>query len=123
MSFIFMATGDARLGITKTDKDGNVTESTQAQFEFADGGACVAIGCLDPKTLEPQKELNSVFGAWDAGGYLARALELLKPSHPINIPDFAEITKAAMKDGVDLCDYCQRLDCRECVVAEWKEDD
>lgn len=122
MSFIFMATGDARMGFSKRDKDGNVTESTPARFEWKDGGACVAIGHLDPKTGEPVNELDSVFGDWDAGGYLARALELLKPSRPINIPDFAAITKAAMKDRVDLCDYCQRFDCRDCVVQEWKED-
>lgn len=123
MSLIFLATGNCSLGFTHTDQDGNVTESAPAKFEFADDGSCVAIGYLNPETGEPQEELDGLFGDWDAGGYLARALELLKPSRPVNIPDLAAITKAAMDDGVDLCRYCQALNCGECVVAYWKEDD
>lgn len=123
MSFIFLATGNCTMGFTHTDKDGNITESKPAQFEFADDGSCVAVGSLDPETGTPKEELAGMFGDWDACGYLARVLELLNPSRPVNIPDFAAITKAAMNDGVDLCDYCQGLNCRECVVAEWKEDD
>lgn len=123
MSMIFLATGNCTLGIARTDKDGNITESEPAKFEFADDGSCVAIGYLNPETREPQEELDGLFGNWDACGYLARALELLKPSRPVNIPDLASITKVAMNNGVDLCDYCQSFNCPECVVAEWKEDD
>lgn len=122
MSLIFLATGNCTMGFTHTDQAGNITESKPAQFEFADDGSCVAIGYLNPETGEPQEELDGLFGNWDAGGYLARALELLKPSRPVNIPDLAAITKAAMNNGVDLCDYCQSLNCQDCVIAEWKED-
>lgn len=123
MSMIFLATGHCTMGFTHTDQDGNITESAPAKFEFADNGSCVAIGSLNPETWKPQEELDGLFGDWDACGYLAKALELLNPSRPVNIPDLAAITKAAMNDGVDLCDYCQGLNCQECAVAEWKEED
>lgn len=122
MSLIFLATGNCTLGIARTDKDGNITESAPAKFEFADDGSCVAIGYLNPETGEPLGELADMFADWDAAGYLARVLERLKPSRPVNIPDLAAITKAAMKDGVDLCEYCHGINCQECVVAEWKEE-
>ena len=49
------------------------------------------------------------------------ALEILNPNRDVNLPDFATITRKAMKDGVDMCDYCEKLDCWDCVVREWKE--
>lgn len=123
MSMIFLATGNCTLGFTHTDQDGNITESKPAQFEFADDGSCVAIGYLNPETGEPLGELAGLFADWDAGGYLAKVLELLKPARPVNIPDFPAIIKEAMEYDSDvLCRYCPSIDCRECVVAEWKED-
>lgn len=121
MGMIYLATGHATLGRTKRDKDGNVVEEIPAQFEFADDGGSVAIGPLDPETHMPQS-VTGLFGDWDAAGYMAMALELLKPARPVNIPDLASIIQAAIKDGVDVCNYCQSLNCPECAVNEWKED-
>ena len=121
MSMIFLATGHATMGRTTRDKDGNIVEESQAKFEFADDGGCVAIGPLDPDTHMPQS-ITGLFGDWDAAGYMAMALELLKPARPVNIPDLASIIQAAIKDGVDVCDYCQSLNCPDCAVKEWKED-
>lgn len=120
MSAIYLATGHAIMGRTDRDKDGNVIKEIPAKFEFADDGGCVAIGPLDPETGIPQT-ISNLFGDWDAAGYMAMVLELLKPTRPVNIPDFASIIQAAIKDGVDVCDYCQGLNCSECAVQEWKE--
>lgn len=122
MSKIFLATGNATMGNTTRDKDGNVIESTPAKFEFADDGPCVAVGLLDPETSMPQG-VDGLFGDWDAAGYLVKALELLNPRRQINIPDFKAIIKAAIEtDNIDFCDYCPRMgyDCRDCAVTEWK---
>ena len=116
-----MATGQCHLGRTQRDKHGNIIKEIPARFEYAPGGPCVAIGTLDPKTNEVD-EITDIFGDYDAAGYLARAMEHLKPARPVNIPDFAAIVRAATKDGVDICDYCQGLNCRDCAVTEWKED-
>lgn len=121
MSFIFMATGHCHLGRTQTDKHGNIIKEIPARFEYEPGGPCVAIGTLDPKTNEVD-EITDIFGDYDAAGYLARVLELLKPARPVNIPDFADIIQSAIEDGVNICDYCQGLNCRECAVTEWKDD-
>lgn len=123
MSMIFLATGHTHLGMNKRDKDGNITETVPAHFEFAPDGPCVAVGELDPKTMTP-KDGPSIYGNWDAAGYLADALELIKPSRPVNIPDFkAIIQKAYTEDGNDLvCDYCSGYNCGNCIVREWKED-
>lgn len=48
---IFLATGHTTLGMNKRDKDGNITESVPARFEFEPGGPCVAVGELDPETM------------------------------------------------------------------------
>lgn len=123
---IFLAKGTCTLGMNRTDKDGNIVESTPAQFTWNDAGGSIAIGEMDPKTKEIDEESVSIFGDWDAAGYLAEALELLKPRRKINIPDFKSIIQAAYKeDGNDLvCDYCPRAgyDCQDCIVNEWKEE-
>ena len=123
MSMIFLGTGHCHLGFAERDKDGNIKESTPAHFEFADGGPCVAIGTVDPDAQNVQDTftITDIFGDYDAAGYLTGAMEQLKPARPVNIPDFAAIIQAAIKDGVDICDYCQGLNCRDCAVTEWKE--
>ena len=123
MSLIFLATGHTTLGMNKRDKDGNITETVPARFEFAPDGPCVAVGELDPETMNP-KEDTSIFGDWDAAGYLEEAIVRLKPYRRVNIPDFkAIIQKAYTEDGNDLvCDYCKGINCTNCIVREWKEE-
>lgn len=125
MSAIFIATGTCTMGMTKTDKDGNVVSHTPAQFTIDDTGGSVAIGELDPETMKPKGAVTGIYADWDAAAYLAMALELLKPSRPLNIPDFQKLVLAAIEiDNIDICDYCPRAgyDCRDCIVREWKEE-
>lgn len=124
MSLVFIATGHTHLGMTSVGKDGNITKQTPARFEYAPGGPCVAVGKMDPDTMEPRDDTVSVFGDWDAAGYLAAVLELLEPGRQVNIPDFKAIIKAAYEqDGDDLvCDYCQIHNCPDCIVREWKDE-
>ncbi|MGN0998668.1 MAG: hypothetical protein ACI4PO_03875 [Faecousia sp.] len=122
MSIIFLAKGTATMGRTKRDKDGNIVESSPAQFTVDDAGPCVAVGELDPETMQPKDPVTGLFGDYDASGYLSMALELLHPSRRVNLPDFAAIIRAAMKDGVYFCDYCEGYGCMECAVKEWKEE-
>lgn len=120
---IFLATGTCTMGMTKRDKDGNIVESTPAHFTFDDTGGSIAIGQMDAHSKEIDEESVSVFGDWDAASYLAEVLELLKPRRQVNIPDFKAIIQAFIeKDNIDFCDYCQNLNCRDCIVKEWKEE-
>ena len=123
MNVIILATGHAHLGRNTVDKDGNVIESTPAHFEFAPDGPCVAVGELDPVTMVV-KDGASIYGDWDAAGYLKEAMEKLKPTRTVNIPDFKAMYQAAYKDRWDLCDHCQSLNlrCQDCIVREWKEE-
>lgn len=122
MSIIFLAKGTATMGMRKLDNAGNIVESRPAQFTFDDAGSCVAIGELDQETFQPKGPITGLFADWDASGYLSMALELLKPSRQMNIPDFEAIIKEAFRYGVDVCDYCRVIDCNNCAVKEWKED-
>ena len=119
MSMVMLVTGKATMGRIQRDKDGNVVQKIPAKFEEQDGGPCVAVIEEDSETGE--KNASRIFGDWDAAGYLKMALEMLKPERAVNLPDFREITMEAMRDRVDLCDYCGKQDCRACVVKEWKE--
>lgn len=123
MSMIFLATGRATMGINRRDKDGNIIESVPARFEFENGGPCVAVGELDPETMEVKGNVD-LFGDWQAAGYLETAMEKLKPTRTANIPDFKAMFQAAYKDRADLCDYCHNLNirCQDCIVQEWKEE-
>ena len=123
MSMIFLATGHTHLGMNKTDKNGNITETVPAHFEFAPDGPCVAVGELDPETMAP-KDGPSIYGDWDPAGYLQEAMDKLKPSRPGNIPDFKAMYQAAYKNNFDLCDHCNclNLSCRDCIVNDWKEE-
>lgn len=124
MSMIILAKGTCTLGMTKKDKDGNVASSTQAQFTFDDTGGSIAVGEMDPDTKEIDAESVSIFGEWDAAGYVAEMLKMLKPARKVNIPDLKAIVQAAyQEDGNDLlCDYCKSMNCRDCIIKEWKEE-
>lgn len=119
MSMVMFATGKATMGRIQRDKDGNVVQEIPAKFEEQDGGPCVAV--IEENSETGEKNACWIFGDWDAAGYLKMALEMLKPERAVNIPNFREINMEAMKDGVDLCDYCRKPDCRDCVVKEWKD--
>lgn len=124
MSIIFLAKGTCTLGMSKKDKNGNVTGSTQAQFIFDGIGGSIAIGEMDPDTKEIDAETVSIYGDWDAAGYVAEMLKLLKPARKVNIPDLKAIVQAAyQEDGNDLlCDYCKSMNCYDCIIKEWKEE-
>ena len=126
MGAIFIGRGDCRLGMRRTDAEGNVVEQTGAKWEPNAEGGCVAICDMDTDKMEPTGAAE-VFGDWDAAHFLARVLEKLGPGRPVNVPDFQGILKRAMYAGADedfFCEYCQRYgyDCRDCIVTEWKED-
>lgn len=121
MSIVFIAKGTITMGMTKTDKEGNVASHTPAQFSFNDNGGSVAVGVLDPETFRPKEPISALYGVWDAAGYLSEALQLLKPTRPDNIPDFKEIMQNAMKDNIDFCEYCQSgYNCGDCIIREWE---
>ena len=124
MSMVFLMTGNCTLGITRQDKDGNVIEHKPAQFTADDAGSCVAVGLLDPETMQPVGPVSGIHGDWDAAGYLEEALKLLKPRRRLNIQDIKAIVQAAyQEDGNDLlCDYCKSMNCCNCIIKEWKED-
>lgn len=119
---IFLARGTITLGSTKRDKDGNIVEQESARFTWDDTGGSIAVGYMDPVTKEIDEKSVEVFGDWDADGYLDETMQKLNPVRPVNIPDFKAIAQAAYKDGTDFCDHCQGLNCRDCIVQEWKEE-
>ena len=124
MSIVFLMKGTCTLGRNQKDKDGNILESTPAQFTHDNAGGSVAVGLLDPETMRPAEPVSGIFGDWDAAGYLEEALKLLEPKRRINIPDFKAIIQAAyQEDGSDLvCDYCKGKNCWDCIVREWREE-
>ncbi len=124
MSMIFLAKGICTLGRTQRDRDGNITSSTPAKFTWDSAGGSIAIGEMAADSKEIKEDSVSIFGDWDAAGYLQKVLELLKPRRKINIPDLKAIVQTAYReDGNDLlCDYCQIANCQDCIIREWKEE-
>lgn len=119
---IFIAKGNAFLGQTKTDKDGNVVERTPPRFDEAEDGGCVAVGIINPDTNQ-QEGSADIFGDWQAAEYLQRVLELLNPRRKTNIPNLREIIHDAYNDGgVDICEYCGSTNCSNCIIDEWKNE-
>ena len=125
MSMIFLATGTCQLGVTRRDKDGNIVEESQARFVLDDAGGSVAVGEIDPQTKEVKENTVSIYGDWQAADYMQEVLEHIKPRRAINIPDFKAIIQAAYReDGCSLvCDYCKGLNCMDCIVKEWLEEE
>lgn len=123
MSAIFIATGTCTMGMTKTDKGGNVVSHTPAQFTFDDTGGSVAIGELDSETMKPKGPVTGIYADWDAAGYLEMVLELLKPRRTLNIPDIRTMIVTAAREGDGLCRYCTSgPGCRDCIIREWEEE-
>lgn len=123
MSLVLLGLGTCTLGRTTRDKDGNITSQSSPQWVSDPDGGSVLVTELDPETMQPIGD-GSVFGDWAAAEYLSRALELLHPSRPINIPDFKSIVQKAAEDGNGdiFCEYCPASNCRDCKVKEWKEE-
>lgn len=123
MSLVLLGLGTTTLGRTKRDENGNIVSQSPAQWEADPSGSSVIVAELDPETMRT-KGVLSVFGDWAAAGYLARALELLQPNRPTNIPDIKGIIQRATKDGNGdiLCSYCTSINCRDCIINEWKEE-
>ena len=124
MSVVFLVTGNCTLGRATRDKDGNIIEHTPAQFTQDDAGSCVAVGLLDPETMQPVEPVSGIYGDWDAAGYLEEALKLLNPKRKVNIPDFKHIIQSVIRhDGVDICDHCYNFyKCSDCIIKDWKEE-
>jgi len=127
MSALFMAVGTCTLGQREVDKDGNVVKETQAKFEPDPKGGCVIVGRI--KFTDDGMEQDGpadVFGDWDAGGYLRKALEVIKPSRRHNLPDFERIVKGMVAESSDkdcpFFEHCSSMFCRDCVVNQWIEE-
>jgi hypothetical protein len=119
MSALFLATGNCYLGRKTTDENGNVIKETPPRFEYADNGSCIVISELDPKTMDPIGA-GEVYGDFNASAYLERVLEILEPVRGSDIPNFKEIILSALENQVDICEYCKNMDCKNCIVNDWK---
>ena len=124
MNAVFLMKGNCTLGRTRKDKDGNIIEHIPAQFTADDAGSCVAVGLLNPQTMQPIEPVSGLYGDWDAAAYLEEALKLLNPKRNVNIPDFKHLIQSIIKhDGVDICDHCYNFyKCSDCIVKDWKEE-
>lgn len=121
MSIICIAKGTATMGHTTIGRGGEVTSREPARWEPDPAGGCIALWTMNPETME-QETPARIYGDWQAAEYLGDVLAELKPHRKVNLPDFPEIVRAAMDDGVDLCEYCQSFGCNECIVNEWKNE-
>ncbi|MEG2175620.1 MAG: hypothetical protein RRY97_02000 [Oscillibacter sp.] len=119
MGMVFIGVGTATLGRCTKNAAGEIVSQTPASWEPNPAGGCVAIAPLDPEKMEPTGAAE-IFGDWDAAGYLARVLEQIRPTKPVNVPDLSAIIKAATRDGVDVCKYCKGFNCSECIMNKWK---
>ena len=121
MGIISIGVGTCTLGRRQLDKDGNVVKETPASWEADPEGGSVAIVPLNPETMEQDGPVE-IFGDWQAGDYLARAVELIHPNRQINVQDLEAMIRRAAMDGLDLCEYCEDCYmCRDCIIKEWKE--
>lgn len=121
---IFIAKGTATMGITKRDRDGNIVEHTPAKFTVDDKGGSVAIGKLDPDDTLVKEPITSMYGDWDASGYLSEILDLLQPTRSINLPPLREIVKSAAQYGeCPFLEHCPSAYCVNCCVREWIDED
>lgn len=121
MSMIFLATGNCYLGRKDIDKYGKIIKEIPPRFENDDNGSCVVIGKLNPDTME-QIGVADIFGDFNASGYLNKALKLLNPQRDIDIPNFKAIVCSMLHDNIDICDNCFEMNCKNCIVSEWKRE-
>lgn len=122
MPMIFLATGNFNLGRINRNKNGNVIKETPPKFEHNDKGNCVIVGKINPETME-QIDTADLFGNYQASAYLKKTLELLNPNRAVDVPNFKQIICSAIHNGVDICDYCSDMNCSNCVVSEWKQEE
>lgn len=103
----------------RTDNDGNIVEVIPARFEEDSKGSCFAVGTMDSDTYEQQGNAK-VFGDFQTAQLLQYVLELVLPRWN-NFPDFSKLIRNAYSDDVDICKYCDCINCADCIVNEWKQ--
>lgn len=121
MSMIFLATGNCYLGRTDRNAKGKIIKEIPPRFENDDNGSCVVIGKLNPDIMEQIGDAD-IFGDFNASGYLNKALKLLNPQRDIDIPNFKAIVCSLLHDNIDICDNCFEMNCKNCIVSEWKRE-
>lgn len=123
MSIVCIGIGDAVMGCRTLGQNGEVLSETKGHWSSNPEGGTVAIWEMDAETQKSDGPAE-VYGDWDAARYLSRVLELLQPRRRTNVPDLKAMVLAALKDGIDLCDYCQQwwCGCCGCIITEWKEE-
>ena len=122
---VFLAKCTFTLGHTTRAKDGNIIEEIPAKCELDHDGDSVAVGVLDDDTMEQVGDAE-LYGDFDPWGYLSEALKLLAPKRAGNIPDFESYVKKKYReyrgDGCPFSDYCESINCVDCIVHRWMEE-
>lgn len=118
---VFLAKGTFTLGQRTVDGQGNVIKETKAAFVTDPGGGCVVVGTLDDDTMEQTGEA-ALFGDYDHWSILNKALQLLTPTRPGNMPEFESIFAKMYKEDPHDCPfrpYCDKIRCADCVCWDW----
>ena len=118
---VFLCKGTFNLGQRTVDGQGNVIKETKAEFKSDPGGGSVAVGEMDDETME-QIGTADLFGDYDHWGILNKALQLLRPTRPGNLPEFGSIFTKMYKENPNDCPfrpYCDRIRCADCVCWDW----
>lgn len=121
MGVIGIGVGDAIMGRTRRDENGNIMEQSAARWDANPPAVRWRSGQWTRRRWN-RAGRRKCTGTGDAARYLARVVDLIHPNRQINIPDLEAMIRAAAKDGVDICTYCPDYNCRDCIVNEWKED-
>ncbi len=123
MPSILIEKGNFTMAEVHTNPDGGKETVSAGGWKPDENGGCVIVCAVDTEDKNKQAGDAAIFGDWQAAEYLGRVLELLKPARAVNVPDFKAIFKAARIDGMDMCLYCQSLECPDCYMnpENWEE--
>lgn len=114
MKQLLIDRGVYHLGMKKSNGEG-----TPPKWESDEQGMTIAIGDIEESetsgTGADNGELVHIVQRYTLLDIIAERLNL-PPAE--DLPDVRDIAKALHEDGIDICEYCNIVDCRMCLIRE-----
>ena len=92
-------------------------EKTGGWTSDPDGG-CVVIGDIPDGDPTNDAENGTLVGTYQHHTLAKIIAERLNLPPCEEIPDIKKIARAMREDDIRFCAYCDRLDCRECIMSD-----
>lgn len=119
MKQLLIDRGTFRLAMKTTSGEGD-----PPRWESTPDGMTLLVGDYnEAENGDVQIDNTDLFHVTQQGAFLANIAKRLQLPTMEDLPDARKVAGALKEDGQNICEYCERLDCRMCMIEEELRDD